>query len=341
VHPTRSRSCVFPGLGIRKRGRAARGCCLGLLAVGFTLPRRSPAARCALTAPFHPYHPKVAVSFLWHCPSARAGLALPTTVPCPVRTFLTPISRCPQAPTSRRAIATARFAAACDHTRLRSRLRTSAWPPNASKSNDVGSGANWRIKGLGVGWPISPPCPTPIGFVNTSPKGLGNAPRAYPRPARRYRPGWQQNGPRRSGVLVGQHRGSARDAGVGTVHGPIAVLWNLPSATSPRRRSTIPGKRYDPLPTVMSRGTADFLHIGVDFPRKSIAERRDLATERGRSTNLPPRCGFFTMISEVAARTAGTCAAFGNPLAQGRPTHLATPVRSVRSVRPSMPAGSE
>ena len=31
-----------------------------------------------------------AVCFLWHFPSARAGLALPTTVPCPVRTFLTP-----------------------------------------------------------------------------------------------------------------------------------------------------------------------------------------------------------------------------------------------------------
>ena len=29
-----------------------------------------------------------AVSFLWHFPSARAGLVLPTTVPCPVRTFL-------------------------------------------------------------------------------------------------------------------------------------------------------------------------------------------------------------------------------------------------------------
>ncbi len=28
---------------------------LGLLAVGFTLPRPSPAVRCALTAPFHPY----------------------------------------------------------------------------------------------------------------------------------------------------------------------------------------------------------------------------------------------------------------------------------------------
>ena len=31
---------------------------LGLLAVGFTLPRPSPVARCALTAPFHPYRRK-------------------------------------------------------------------------------------------------------------------------------------------------------------------------------------------------------------------------------------------------------------------------------------------
>ena len=28
---------------------------MGLLAVGFALPRMSPSARCALTAPFHPY----------------------------------------------------------------------------------------------------------------------------------------------------------------------------------------------------------------------------------------------------------------------------------------------
>ncbi|MCG3131958.1 MAG: hypothetical protein FLDDKLPJ_02768 [Phycisphaerae bacterium] len=60
---------------------------LGLPAVGFDLPRESPRARCALTAPFHPY--LSAVSFLCHFPSGRPGLALPTTVPCPVRTFLT------------------------------------------------------------------------------------------------------------------------------------------------------------------------------------------------------------------------------------------------------------
>ena|GEM_PF-2493994 len=32
--------------------------------------------------------PAWAVSFLWHYPSGRPGLVLPTTVPCPVRTFL-------------------------------------------------------------------------------------------------------------------------------------------------------------------------------------------------------------------------------------------------------------
>ena len=41
---------------------------LVLLRVGFTLPRLLPAARCALTAPFHPYPPKRAVYFLWHFP---------------------------------------------------------------------------------------------------------------------------------------------------------------------------------------------------------------------------------------------------------------------------------
>ena len=41
---------------------------LVLLQVGFTLPRLLPAARCALTAPFHPYRQKPAVCFLWHFP---------------------------------------------------------------------------------------------------------------------------------------------------------------------------------------------------------------------------------------------------------------------------------
>jgi hypothetical protein len=52
-----------------------------LLPAGFTMPRLLPAARCALTAPFHPYfifslarlalHLNKAVCFLWHCPWGR------------------------------------------------------------------------------------------------------------------------------------------------------------------------------------------------------------------------------------------------------------------------------
>ena len=48
-----------------------------LLRMGFTMPGPLPARRCALTAPFHPYHPKVAVCFLWHFPWGRPRRALP------------------------------------------------------------------------------------------------------------------------------------------------------------------------------------------------------------------------------------------------------------------------
>src|SRR6266511_468766 len=45
---------------------------LVLLRVGFSLPVVSPRRRCALTAPFHPCHPRLpgssAVCFLWHSP---------------------------------------------------------------------------------------------------------------------------------------------------------------------------------------------------------------------------------------------------------------------------------
>ena len=56
---------------------------LGLLRVGFTLPLPLLVARCALTAPFHPYHRtrrSGAVCFLWHCPWARARRGLPGTL---------------------------------------------------------------------------------------------------------------------------------------------------------------------------------------------------------------------------------------------------------------------
>jgi hypothetical protein len=63
---------------------------LVLLQVGFTLPPVLPPARCALTAPFHPY-PTIAgqaVYFLWHFPWAHALQGLPGTPPFGVRTFL-------------------------------------------------------------------------------------------------------------------------------------------------------------------------------------------------------------------------------------------------------------
>src|SRR5215813_8916208 len=43
-----------------------------LLPVGFAVPLALPSARCALTAPFHPYRPKPAVSF-----SVALSLGLP------------------------------------------------------------------------------------------------------------------------------------------------------------------------------------------------------------------------------------------------------------------------
>jgi hypothetical protein len=87
---------------------------LVLLQVGFTVPPMLPSARCALTAPFHPYSAPIscvclsdtaihkflvlhvsaqrdergAVSFLWHFPWAHAPQALPGTLPCGARTFL-------------------------------------------------------------------------------------------------------------------------------------------------------------------------------------------------------------------------------------------------------------
>ncbi len=50
--PLPAGSCTLPGAG-SEPGRLIAPYS-GLLAVGFTLPRPSPAARCALTAPFHP-----------------------------------------------------------------------------------------------------------------------------------------------------------------------------------------------------------------------------------------------------------------------------------------------
>ena len=61
-----------------------------LLQVGFSVPLESPRARCALTAPFHPYRPlaEPAVYFLWHCPASYLDWPLASTLPYGARTFL-------------------------------------------------------------------------------------------------------------------------------------------------------------------------------------------------------------------------------------------------------------
>ena len=58
---------------------------LVLLPVGFALPLLLPVARCALTAPFHPYLAlafafRQAVYFLWHCPWGHPRRQLTGTV---------------------------------------------------------------------------------------------------------------------------------------------------------------------------------------------------------------------------------------------------------------------
>src|SRR3954447_25423375 len=74
---------------------------LVLLRAGFCLPPMLPPARCALTAPFHPYlnrgpeRPAIgAVCFLCHCPSSCPDRGLPGALPCGVRTFLPAFAPC-------------------------------------------------------------------------------------------------------------------------------------------------------------------------------------------------------------------------------------------------------
>ena len=77
-----------------RTGRPTASPYLVLLRAGFCLPPMLPPARCALTAPFHPY-PSArrtrlarAVCFLCHFPSSCPDRALPGALPCGVRTFL-------------------------------------------------------------------------------------------------------------------------------------------------------------------------------------------------------------------------------------------------------------
>ncbi len=81
-----------------QRGPRHQDTYLVLLRVGFTMPLMLPLARCALTAPFHPYSqvpPELtdltlngSGIFLLHWPSAHAAQTLSGTLPYGARTFL-------------------------------------------------------------------------------------------------------------------------------------------------------------------------------------------------------------------------------------------------------------
>jgi len=82
--PLPDASCNQPGRrpGNRPEHRCSRHPYSVLLPVGFAVPPPLPDARCALTAPFHPYLDAnvKAVCFLWHFPWGRPRRALPGTV---------------------------------------------------------------------------------------------------------------------------------------------------------------------------------------------------------------------------------------------------------------------
>ena len=84
--PLRSSSLPGPDAG------NVMGSLFGLAPGGVCRAGRLPGSRCALTAPFHPCHARLATPFggifLLHFPSARAAQGLPGTVPCGARTFL-------------------------------------------------------------------------------------------------------------------------------------------------------------------------------------------------------------------------------------------------------------
>ena len=71
--------------------------CSALLRVGFTLRRSSPTARCALTAPFHPFPPKAGglLSVALSCGSPRHGIS---PAPCPMKPGLSSMGRTPPRP---------------------------------------------------------------------------------------------------------------------------------------------------------------------------------------------------------------------------------------------------
>ncbi len=85
--PTVARRLEHPTRSFVWSRRAASRCLFGLAGGGVCLAADVTIRAVRSYRTFSPL-PFRAVYFLWHFPSARAGLVLPTTVPCPVRTFL-------------------------------------------------------------------------------------------------------------------------------------------------------------------------------------------------------------------------------------------------------------
>ena len=92
----RPRACDLPGrlarAALERRPRALvrkREPFLVLLRVGFAEPPQSPGVLVVSYTAVSPLPPSpAAVCSLWHCPAGHPGWALPTTLPCGVRTFL-------------------------------------------------------------------------------------------------------------------------------------------------------------------------------------------------------------------------------------------------------------
>ncbi len=86
--PLPAASCGLPG---DSGGQPSNIPCLTLLRVGFTKPSWSPrtlVVSYTTVSPLPAHRSTRAVCFLWHCPAGHPGWALPTTLPCGVRTFL-------------------------------------------------------------------------------------------------------------------------------------------------------------------------------------------------------------------------------------------------------------
>ncbi len=89
--PSPTASSNLPGSPLGTGGRGAKPRCFPIWSCSRRgLPCRGllPVARCALTAPFHPYQANLAVCFLWHFPWAHALQALPGALSDGARTFL-------------------------------------------------------------------------------------------------------------------------------------------------------------------------------------------------------------------------------------------------------------